>query len=313
MLSRVSALGRIRRHDGTADLGKAAATPFAKVSFMRSRHPQNAPGNWHVDTTCTNCGAARTVAPGLIVERDGQSVFNHQPVTKEELRQAWRARILCPSASVRTESRTKLAVPVFPEMMTEDVFRLGYNAAASYGAHSFALRHETGVFMIDSPRWTRAVVDQLSAWGGLSGILLSHEDDVADARRYAEHFSASVWIHENDHAAAPFAKKIISGGAPITVSDGLLAIPVPGHSRGSVCYLWNRCLFTGDTLAWDFASSDLVAYRNYAWSWNTLRTSLSRLLAYEIEWVFAGHGGSHRLAVGEMRARLAALIERMAR
>ena len=279
---------------------------------MRTRHPQNAPGDWYVDTTCTNCGAAQTVAPGLIVERDGQSVFDHQPETEDELRQAWRARILCPSASVRTESRTRFAQPVFPEAMTEHVYRLGYNAAASYGAHSFALRHETGVFMIDSPRWTQAVVDQLSAWGGLAGILLSHQDDVADAQRYADHFRAPVWIHEMDRAAAPFAERIITGDEPSIVANELLAIPIPGHSRGSVCYLWNRCLFTGDTLAWNFASSDLVAYRNYCWSWDVLRRSLTRLLAYDIEWVLAGHGGSYRAPVVEMRARLAALIERMA-
>jgi glyoxylase-like metal-dependent hydrolase (beta-lactamase superfamily II) len=278
---------------------------------MRTRHPQNAPGDWYVDTTCTNCGAAQTVAPGLIVERNGQSVFDRQPGTEAELRQAWRARILCPSASVRTERRSKITSPVFPELMTERIYRLGYNAAASYGAHSFALRHESGVFMIDSPRWTPAVVDQLHAWGGLAGILLSHQDDVADAQRYADHFRAPVWIHEKDRAAAPFAEKILTGAEAVTIANDLFAIPVPGHSRGSVCYLWNRCLFAGDTLAWDFASHDLVAYRSYCWSWNTLRRSLTRLLAYEVEWVFAGHGGSYHLAVGEMRARLAGLVERM--
>lgn len=67
----------------------------------------------------------------------------------------------------------------------------------------------------------------------------------------------------------------------------------------------------GDTLAWDFETGDLVAYRGYCWSWDTLRTSLTRLFAYEFSWVFAGHGGSHRLPADEMRARLAALIERM--
>lgn len=279
---------------------------------MRTRHPQNAIGNWYVDTTCTNCTAAQTVAPGLIVERDGQSVFAHQPVTEEELRQAWRARILCPSGSVRTESHTKPDLQVFPERMTERVYRLGYNAAASYGAHSFALCHESGVFMVDSPRWAQAVVEQLSAWGGLAGILLSHQDDVADAQRYAGHFGAPVWIHEKDCAAAPFAKKLITGDEPVTIAHALLAIPIAGHSRGSVCYLWNRCLFTGDTLAWDFVSGDLAAFRGYCWSWDTLGRSLTRLLPYEVEWVLAGHGGSHRLPVADMRSRLAALIERMA-
>ena len=61
---------------------------------MRRRHASNAPGEWFVDTACTNCTAARYLAPGLIAERDGQSVFARQPQTDEELTQAWRARIL---------------------------------------------------------------------------------------------------------------------------------------------------------------------------------------------------------------------------
>jgi alkyl hydroperoxide reductase subunit AhpC len=40
-----------------------------------------------------NCGAAPDLAPGLIVERDGQSVFARQPVTDEEIVMARRARL----------------------------------------------------------------------------------------------------------------------------------------------------------------------------------------------------------------------------
>jgi len=61
---------------------------------MRKRHPENAPGDWYVDTRCIDCGAARTAAPGLIVERGGQSVFARQPQTADERMMAWRARLL---------------------------------------------------------------------------------------------------------------------------------------------------------------------------------------------------------------------------
>ena len=82
---------------------------------MTKRHSANAPGNWYVDTHCTNCAAARTVAPGLIVERGGQSVFARQPQTPDEIRMAWRARLLCPTASVRTKSPADMPDGVFPE------------------------------------------------------------------------------------------------------------------------------------------------------------------------------------------------------
>jgi glyoxylase-like metal-dependent hydrolase (beta-lactamase superfamily II) len=286
---------------------------------MSKRHPLGAPGNWYVDTRCIDCGAARTVAPGLIVEGGGQSVFARQPRSADELTMAWRARLLCPTASVRTESR--LAVPngVFPEQMTDGIYRLGYNARSAYGAHSFAVRREVGGnprnAMVDGPRFTRAVVAQLEAWGGLADILLTHRDDVGDAKRYAEHFGARVWIHRADRDAAPYADSILGGRDPVAIDDDLTAIPVPGHTEGSVVFLYDRrCLFTGDSLAWSFEHDDLEAYRDYCWwSWPEQLRSLAKLLDYPFEWVFAGHGGSRYLPSGEMHARLKALLERMAK
>jgi len=101
---------------------------------MIERHAANAPGNWYVDTRCIDCSAAQTVAPGLIVEREGQSVFARLPETPEELRMAWRARLLCPTASIRTEGHLDAPEGIFPEKMTTDVYRLGFNAKSSYGA-----------------------------------------------------------------------------------------------------------------------------------------------------------------------------------
>jgi glyoxylase-like metal-dependent hydrolase (beta-lactamase superfamily II) len=281
---------------------------------MRTRHKANASGNWYVDTSCTNCSAARTVAPGLIVERDGQSVFARQPQTAEELRMAWRARLLCPTASIRTHEKTsQIPDDVFPEAMTRNVYRLGYNAANAAGAHSFLVQRPGGNFMIDSPRWTRQVVDAITQRGGLKGVLLTHRDDVGDARNYAQHFSAEVWIHHDDRDRAPFADHLITGYEPAEITKDLLAIPVPGHTRGSVAYLYDeRCMFTGDSLAWSFDEGDLIAWRDFCWySWREQARSLNRLLDYRFQWVFAGHGGSKHLPAAEMKRRLKALIARM--
>ena len=215
--------------------------------MTRERHVLNAPGEWYVDTDCIDCSAARTVAPGLIVEGGGQSVFARQPETEEELMMAWRARLLCPTASVRSEGHARPPDGVFPEQMTEGIYRLGYNARSSWGAHSFLIRRPSGNVMVDAPRWTKPVMATLEAWGGLSAILLTHQDDVADAGRYAAHFNAHVWIHEADRGAAGYADQILTGREPVRIDDGLLAIPVPGHTEGSVVYLYDqRCLFTGD-------------------------------------------------------------------
>jgi len=280
---------------------------------MADRHAKNAPGDWYVDRNCMDCSAARTVAPGLIVSGGGQSVFARQPETPDELMMAWRARLLCPTASVTTETHIAPPAGVFPEEMTQGVYRLGYNAKSSYGAHAFLVRRPDGAAMVDAPRWTKQVVRALEEAGGLSDILLTHEDDVADAARYAKHFGARVSIHEADRSAAPYADRIFEGRDPIQVYHDLLAIPVPGHTKGSVVYLWqDRCLFTGDSLSWSFADNDLDAFRDFCWySWDEQRRSLARLLDYKFEWVLAGHGGSHGAPAEEMRSRLQALVERM--
>lgn len=282
---------------------------------MFHRHHANAPGAWYVDTNCINCKAAQTVAPGLIIERDGQSVFARQPATEEELQLAWRARLLCPTASVRTEDASDPPVDVFPEKMTDGVYRLGYNARNSWGAHSFLIRSSSGNFMVDAPRWTKAVATAIADRGGLTAILLTHRDDVADAERYAKHFNARVVIHDDDRAAAPYASDIIAGGAPSPLAPDLLAIPVPGHTKGSVAFLWDEhCLFTGDSLSWDFVKNDLRASKDVCWySWPEQTTSLTRLLDYRFDWVFAGHGGSFHLPAEEMHAKLIALVARMAK
>jgi len=280
---------------------------------MIERHPANAPGDWYIDTRCTDCTAARSVAPGLIVEKDGQSVFARQPETPEELRMAWRARLLCPTASVRTQNAAEAPDGVFPEPMTDGVFRLGYNAASAAGAHSFLIRREDGNAMVDAPRWTRAVTAKLEEWGGLSDILLTHRDDIGDAQRYAKHFGARVWIHQWDRARAPFADSILEGRDPVAIGRDLVAIPVPGHTKGSVVFLYDgRCLFSGDSLAWSFEDEDLTAWRDFLLVLLPEQIkSLTRLLDYPFEWVFAGHGGSKSFTPAEMHTRLAALIERM--
>ena len=280
---------------------------------MPKRHPDNAPGDWYVDDACIDCAAARHVAPGLIIFRGGQSVFARQPQTEDEKLMAWRARLLCPTASVRSESKLKASAGAFPEQLAEKVYRLGYNARSSYGGHSFLIRREGGNAMVDSPRWTRAVTAQLEEWGGLSDIFLTHRDDVADAQRYAEHFRAHVWIHKRDKSAAPFADRIVSGDEPHTIAGDLVMIPTPGHTKGSVVYWFERrYLFTGDSLAWSLEQDDLAAWEDVCWySWPEQTKSLARLLDYEFEGVFAGHGASQIRSAPEMRQRLKGLVERM--
>jgi glyoxylase-like metal-dependent hydrolase (beta-lactamase superfamily II) len=279
------------------------------------RNPHSAPGDWYVDTACIDCGASRHVAPGLIVEREEKSVFARQPGTPAEEIAAWRAALVCPTASVRTESKQRRPnAPIFPQPITAGIWRCGFNARSSFGAHSYFAARPDGNLLIDSPRY----VAELACWfrdaGGIAHILLSHRDDVADAQRYAREFGAHVWIHREDASAAPYATDVLEGRSAGMIAPGVCAIPVPGHTRGSVVYLLDDAvLFSGDSLAWSDRETDLVAFKEACWySWTELTASLGHLAAYCFEWLLPGHGWPVHLPADEMQGRLRALVERMA-
>jgi glyoxylase-like metal-dependent hydrolase (beta-lactamase superfamily II) len=280
---------------------------------LADRNPASAPGDWYIDRRCIDCGASREVAPGLIVHRRGKSVFARQPENENEERAAWRAVLVCPTASVGTETHREQPADLFPQELAPGVYRCGYNAESSFGAHSYFVKRAEGNILVDSPRHVGKLVKRFAELGGVSDILLSHQDDVADAERYAKDFKARVWIHEDDARAAPYATDRLRGAEPTEVRKGLLAIPVPGHTRGSVVYLLEETYcFTGDSLAWSREREDLVAFRDACWySWSEQKNSLARLAEHRFEWVLAGHGGSVHLPPEEMRTRLKALVERM--
>jgi glyoxylase-like metal-dependent hydrolase (beta-lactamase superfamily II) len=280
------------------------------------RNPDSAPGDWYVDTACIDCGASRHVAPELIVERNGKSVFARQPNTQDERLAAWRAVLVCPTASVRSETRQPRPHDIiFPQEITEGVWRCGFNARSSFGAHSYFAPRASGNLLVDSPRYSAELVNWFENAGGLAHILLSHQDDVADAGKYAKQFAARVWIHANDCSAVPYATDLLEGMPARAITAGVVAIPVPGHTRGSVVYLLDdRMLFTGDSLAWSMREQDLVAFRDACWySWTELTASLDKLTAYSFEWLLPGHGWPVHLPAAEMNARLRALVERMRR
>ena len=229
----VPAIARSGGVNGPAHPG-GCGTSVSSMARSADRHHAGAPGDWFVDDRCIDCDAARHVAPGLIARNpgDGNSYFVRQPESSEEIEMAWRAVQVCPTRSVGHVTSRKPERPAFPQDLGDGVYRLGHNARSSFGAHSYVVARSTGNVMIDAPRWTREVVEPLTGLGGVSHVLLSHRDDIADADRYAEHFGARVWIHEDDATAAPYATDHITGTDVSTVAGDIVAHPVPGpHER----------------------------------------------------------------------------------
>ena len=281
------------------------------------RHPANAAGDWFVDTRCIDCGTCRDIAPGLFGDDGGYSIVARQPTSDGELL-AWLAAQACPTSSIGTVSRQTRPGLLYPREVEpgSGVWDLGYCSEDSFGASAWLATRPTGNVLVDSPRFTEALAGPIEAMGGIAHVLLTHRDDVADAARWAERFGARVWIHADDRAAAPDATDVLQGIAEVEIGPGLVAIPTPGHTKGSVMYLLDgRYLFSGDSLAWSHDLNDLTAFRSACWwSWSAQADSLERLaLNHGFRWVLPGHGARAAGDPDDLHERLLGLVARMRR
>jgi glyoxylase-like metal-dependent hydrolase (beta-lactamase superfamily II) len=170
-----------------------------------------------------------------------------------------------------------------------------------------------GNILVDSPRYASQLVKRIAAMGGVQHIFLTHRDDVADHAAFARKFGAARIMHADDGAARYGAERIIQGQDPVRLDDDLLIIPTPGHTRGHMVLLYkNRFLFTGDHLAWSPTRKTLTAFRDANWySWPEQTRSMTKLLAYDFEWVLPGHGRIHHDTPAGMRDHLRRCIEWM--
>jgi glyoxylase-like metal-dependent hydrolase (beta-lactamase superfamily II) len=278
------------------------------------RHPANVAGPWFVDTSCINCDVSRQCAPWMFGEADDQAIVLRQPATPDERVEAMRALLACPTASIGVIGDKPNAEGLFPQLLEDGVFYCGYTSRDSFGANAYFVERADGNLLVDSPRFVPPLVRAFEEKGGIARILLTHQDDVADADRFAAHFGARVFIHEHDKRAAPFATDILRGSETAALTPALLAIPAPGHTRGSVLYLLEqRFLFTGDSLYWSRKRRQLSAFRDACWySWEEQARSLARLRGQRFSWVLAGHGNNCREEPAELQRQLDELLARMA-
>ncbi|MCU1377068.1 MAG: fold metallo-hydrolase [Acidimicrobiales bacterium] len=279
------------------------------------RNESNVPGEWFVDTRCIDCGTCRDIAPELFGETRGGSIVKRQPSPADEL-DAWLAAQACPTASIGTMSRQPRPGRLYPREVGEGsgVFDLGYCSEDSFGASAWLVVREAGNVLVDSPRFTEALAGPIAELGGIDHIALTHRDDVADAERWAERFGARVWIHADDRVAAPYATDLLTDEQQIQA--GFVAVPTPGHTRGSVVFLLDdRWLFTGDSLAWSHERGDLAAFRGACWySWEVQTESMARLAdQHRFSVVLPGHGARVSGDADDLHDRLVRLVEQMGR
>jgi glyoxylase-like metal-dependent hydrolase (beta-lactamase superfamily II) len=271
------------------------------MASLQQRLPQNVPGDFFVDSTCIDCDTCSQLAPQIFRDHGDQCSVYRQPETAVETERAMMALVACPTGSIGATQRhdAHIGIDAFPLLLEDNVYYCGFTSESSFGAWSYLITRpasEGGNLLIDSPRFASQLVKRIEAMGGVSRMLLTHKDDVADHKLFHERFGCERWMHADDGATRLSLERVIHGDGPVQLDDDLLVIPVPGHTRGHVVYLYrNKFLFTGDHLAWSPTRETLTAFRSVAWySWAEQTRSMHKLLDYEFEWVLPGHGDIQR-------------------
>ena len=128
---------------------------------------------------------------------------------------------------------------------------------------------QKNALIIDAPWDAELISREIDRLGlSLKMILLTHGhvDHTEALGGLVEKYACEVYIHKGDADAltssylsfadylgvgfTPFyGAKTLSDGDTITLDgEALRVIHTPGHSAGSVCYMHDDCIFTGDTL-----------------------------------------------------------------
>ncbi|HEX8141269.1 MAG TPA: MBL fold metallo-hydrolase [Pyrinomonadaceae bacterium] len=288
------------------------------MANFAARLPENVPGDFFVDATCIDCDACRQIAPATFRDHGDQSSVYRQPETEEETRLALMSLVACPTGSIGSTLKhdMRIGIDAFPSRLAENVYFCGFTSESSFGAWSYLIvrpESEGGNVLVDSPRFAGPLVKRIGVMGGVSTMFLTHQDDIADHALFAKKFGCRRIMHDADGAGRRGVEQVIEGEAEVRLDDELIAIPVPGHTRGHMVLLYkDRFLFTGDHLAWSPARETLTAFRSVAWySWTEQTRSMEKLLGYDFEWVLPGHGRIHVESAASMRSHLRRCIEWM--
>ncbi|WP_445635904.1 MBL fold metallo-hydrolase [Nostoc sp. DSM 114161] len=287
------------------------------MAHLNQRRSQNVNGDFYVDTTCIDCDTCRWMTPEVFSRVDEQSAVYHQPTNEAERLAALEALLACPTSSIGTVEKPKdikVAQEKFPILVEENIYHCGYHSEKSYGAASYLIQLPEGNILVDSPRFTPPLVKRLEEMGGIRYMYLTHRDDVADHQKFAEHFQCQRILHADEISAGTRNVEIqLTGFEPFTLTEDLLIISVPGHTKGHTVLLYkNKFLFTGDHLAWSERLQQLVAFHDVCWySWPEQTKSMRNLANYSFEWVLPGHGRRFHADRETMRQQMQKCIEFM--
>lgn len=288
------------------------------MANILQRLPENVPGDFYVDASCIDCDTCSQLAPSVFRDHGEQCSVYHQPETDAETRLALMSLVACPTGSIGTTDKhdAHIGIDAFPMPIAENVYFCGFTSEASFGGWSYLIvrpAKDGGNVLIDSPRYATQIVKRIDEMGGVSQMLLTHRDDVADHALFHTKFGCERVMHTDDGARTLGVEKVLEGEAEVSLDSDIIVIPTPGHTRGHVVFLYKqKFLFTGDHLAWSPKRQTLTAFPSVTWySWSEQTRSMAKLANYDFDWVLPGHGDLHHDSAANMRYHLRSCIEWM--
>lgn len=285
------------------------------MANIQKAHLQNVQGPLFVDTTCIDCSTCFHLAPEIFEELDdGKSVVKHQPHGPMEWLLAKRAILSCPTSSigfsVAPHGFNNLGSGL-PFEIDEGVFYCGYTSRHSFGASSYLIVRSEGNVLVDSPRFNSQLAHEIEALGGLRYMFLTHQDDVADHKKFHEFFNCERIIHSDEvNPDTQDCEIQLKGSESFLLASDLKIVMTPGHTKGHMNLIYKgRFLFTGDHLFVNRDSEQLRASKSYCWySWTEQVKSLDKLTQEKFEWILPGHGGWGYFGVEDSRNKIKELV-----
>jgi len=282
------------------------------MANQRLKRKQNNPNSdFYVDSTCINCGTCYWMAPTIFKNHEGQSIaYDNGKANKQVQTKAINALLSCPTQSIGKASGNKTLTSL-PQIIEDDVYHFGYHSEKSFGGTPYYINNHGGI-LIDSPRFNNKTVTSLKDLSGLKWQLLTHKDGIADTNEFQKIFNSKRMIHEGDVCAHTNNwETYFNGDDEIMLKEDLIVIPTPGHTKGSVCYLYKKkFLFTGDHLCFSRKLNQLIGFKNHCWYSNDhLIRSMEKLLQYKFSWILPEHGAPFHCPSDQMKIELKKCID----
>lgn len=285
------------------------------MANIKKAHPQNVQGSLFVDTTCIDCSTCFHLAPEIFQELDdGKSVVKHQPHGPKEWLLAKRAILSCPTSSIGVSvaiqelNNLKSGLPF---EINEGVFYCGYTSRHSFGASSYLIVRSEGNVLVDSPRFNAQLAKEMEALGGVKYMFLTHQDDVADHKKFHEFFNCARIIHSDEvNSDTQDCEIQLKGSESFLLAPDLKVIKTPGHTMGHMNLIYKeKFLFTGDHLFVNPDTGQIRASKSFCWySWTEQVKSIEKLTLEKFEWILPGHGGWGYFGVEDSHYKIKELV-----